>query len=337
MTSKKKIELSNLIPVEAVQERDTDLLILEEINCNRNFTDWLLEKTIGHKIKYDLIGAWHSLTQVSLGESDLAFIVRKERKMILFLIENKVGADFRPDQATRYKERGKQKKDNGECDEFYTILFAPKQYIKINSDFDFYLEYEEVKNWFLQQTNLGNRAIYKATILEIAIEKLRRGYTPIINKAATDFRWAYYNYAEKHFPHLKMKKPKIELPQKTGFIRFKPTDVALQNGDFIIHKVRGDVDLRLARHAENFGDLINKYQTTLTEEMEIVQTGKSVSLRIKVPNLVMQRNFNEQLEYIDIALKKVETLYEWGKKNLKKASRQHGVLRHRGATNISSS
>lgn len=72
-------------------------------------------------------------------------------------------------------------------------------------------------------------------------------------------------------------------------------------------------------------------KATFSDEMEIVQTGKSVSLRIKVPNIVMQENFNEQLENIKIALKKVETLYEWCKKNLNKASRQQrGIASARG-------
>ena len=136
-TDKEKI--SDIIPVEAVQERDTDLLILEEIKCNRNFTEWLTTKTIGLQNTFELIGAWHSLTQVGLGESDLAFVIRTEEKVILFFIENKVDADFQPDQSNRYRLRGNQKKDNKECDEFHTILFAPKRYITQNKDFDFYL------------------------------------------------------------------------------------------------------------------------------------------------------------------------------------------------------
>ncbi|MGE0770695.1 MAG: hypothetical protein AB7K37_03205 [Cyclobacteriaceae bacterium] len=316
MSPDKERKIRDLIPVEAVQERDTDLLILEEIKCNRNFTDWLLEKTIGLPDNYDLIGAWHSLTQVGLGESDLAFKLRTGERTLLFFIENKVDADFQPNQADRYRLRGNQEKDNGECDEFHTILFAPKRYITKNKDFDFYLEYEEVRDWFLKQTDLGHRAIYKADILEIAIEKLRRGYTPIINGAVTDFRWAYFNYSNKYFPHLRMTEPKKELPKRTGFIRFKPTDMGLIKNEFIIHKQRGDVDLQLRRHIGNVDELINKYQQKLTGDMEIVQTGKSTSIRIRVPKIDIEGNFNDQLENINIALRKVEAIYEWGKRNL---------------------
>src|SRR5690606_8130022 len=312
-TDKEKI--SDIIPVEAVQERDTDLLILEEITCNRNFTDWILKKIIELKDNYNQIVAWHSLTQVGLGESDLAFKIRTDEKILLFFIENKVGADFQPDQANRYRLRGKQKKDNKECDEFHTILFAPKRYITKNKDFDFYLEYEEVRDWFKKQSDLGQRALYKADILEIAIEELRRGYTPIINGAVTDFRRAYFNYSNTNLPHLTMTEPKRQLPKKTGFIRFKPSDMGLQKGEFIIHKQRGDVDLQLRRFGSSLDKVKSEYQGTLNDEMTIVRTNKSVSIRIRIPKIDIEGNFNDQLENIDIALRKVETLYEWGKKN----------------------
>ena len=110
MTQIEQKKSSGIIPVEAVQERDTDLLILEEIKCNSSFTNWLLKKTIGLITKYELIGAWHSLTQVGLGESDLAFIIQTAKRTILFFIENKVDSDFQPNQATRYRIRGNEKK-----------------------------------------------------------------------------------------------------------------------------------------------------------------------------------------------------------------------------------
>lgn len=315
MTSDKVI-IRDIIPVEAVQERDTDLLILEEIKCNKNFTDWLITRTIGPQENYELVGAWHSLTQVGLGESDLAFIIKTGGLLTLFFIENKVDADFQPDQANRYRLRGNQKKDNKECDNFHTVLFAPKRYKTKNKDFDFYLEYEEVRDWFLKQSDLGQRAKYKAEILEIAIEKLRRGYTPIINEAVTNFRWAYYDYTEKYFPHLKMNRPNPEMPKKTGFIRFKPTDMRLRKRDFIVHKKWGGIDLQLAGKGDQVDELKEKYKLVLTEEMEIVKTMKSASIRIRVPKIDIEGDFNNQLENIDIALKKIEVLYEWGKKNL---------------------
>lgn len=310
-------KISDVIPVEAVQERDTDLLLLEEIKSNVNFTDWLLSKTIGLGGKYQLIDAWHSLTQVGLGESDIVFKVLAGEKVVLFFVENKIDASFQPDQAKRYRLRGEQMKANGDCAEYYTVLFAPKKYIGANLDFDFSLEYEIVRDWFLNQTSLGPRAQFKADILTIAIEKLRRGYTPIINEAVTDFRWAYFNYSKSHFPHLNMSEPKKEMPKRTGFIRFKPVGMDLKKNEFIIHKKRGDVDIQL-RRGFNLSEMIEKYGSKLSTDMEIADTGKSTSIRMKVPAIDIEGNFETQLTKVILALKTVEKLFEWGKANLQK-------------------
>ena len=252
-----KIEdtLSDIIPVEAVQERDTDLLLLEELKCNRNFTDWFLTRTAGQQDHYDFIGAWHSLSKVGLGESDLAFKIETDKEEIIFLLENKIDADFQPDQAGRYRQRGQKRIEDGECDTFYTVLLAPKKYIVRNDDFDYYIEYEEIREWFLQQTDLGSRGQYKANVIKIAIEKLRRGYSAIVDEEATRFWWIYYHYACDNYPHLKMRKPPTGIPKGSSFIMFEPTDIGLDKGDQIIHKGYGAVDLQFAGKGDRLTDL----------------------------------------------------------------------------------
>ena len=314
---KTKEPLSNITPVETVQERDTDLLVLEELKCNRNFTDWLLTKTIGPPGKYDFIGAWHSLSQVGLGESDLAFKIKTDTEQILFLLENKIDTGFQPKQASRYRQRGQKRKEGGECDTFYTVLFAPMKYIVRNDEFDFYIEYEEIREWFLQQTNLGDRGQYKADILEIAIEKLRRGYSSIVDEEATRFWWTYYHYANENYPHLKMRKPSAGIPKGSSFMIFEPTDIGLDKGDQIIHKGYGAVDLQFAGKGDQFPELAAKYADRLTDEMEIVQAGKSASIRIIAGKIDVTKDFNNQLEIIETAFQKADILYHWAKENLK--------------------
>jgi len=304
----------SIIPVEAIRERDTDLLLLEELTCNRSFTDWFLKKTIGIKTNYVVEGAWHSLTHSGLGESDIVFRIRTKKERILFLIENKVDTCFMPDQANRYRKRGQHKMDSGECTSYYTVLFAPKSYIYRNEDFDHYLEYEELKNWYEKDSGLGERAKFKAEILSIAIERQRRGYTAIINKDTTKFKWDYYNYINNNYPYLKMLKPPNQMPRKVGFIRFKPSDIGLRKGECIIHKKRGDVDLQLQ---ETKKSIKIKYRKLLETGMEIVKTGKSYSIRIKTTPVDIEGDFEKQLPAIEEAIKKVIVIYNWAKKNLK--------------------
>ena len=167
------MNFDELIPVESIQERDIDLLLLEELKSNVDFTKWILNRTIGLQSEHIFtIGAWHSLSKPGLGETDIAFKVCIENKNILFLIENKITASFQPEQESRYRKRGKLRFENGECDAYYTILTAPKQYIDLNHDFDFFLEYEAIKEWFVHQSKLGERALYKAELLQIAKKRL---------------------------------------------------------------------------------------------------------------------------------------------------------------------
>lgn len=312
---KAKEPLSKVIPVEAVQERDIDLLILEELKCNSKFTGWILSETIDLRKNYEFIGAWHSLSQVGLGESDLAFKIKTKSELILFLIENKIDADFQPDQANRYRQRGQKRVDNGECEVFYTILIAPKNYITQNDDFDFYIEYEAIKDWFLTHSGLGKRATYKAEVLEIAIEKQRRGYTAIVDESATKFWWAYYGYANENYPHLKMKKPQAGLPKGSSFITFEPSGIGLGKRDVIIHKGYGVVDLQLFGKGDEISSLVEKFQGTLSGDMEIVKANKSASIRIEVVAIDVTKEFSKQKEIIANALGKADRLYHWAKKN----------------------
>jgi len=51
--------------------------------------------------------------------------------------------------------------------------------------------------------------------------------------------------------------------------------------------------------------------------MEIVQAGKSASIRITVDQIDVTKDFYEQLNIIEQALMKADILYHWAIKNLK--------------------
>lgn len=282
---------SDILPVEALRERDMDVLILEEIKCNPVFRKWFLEKTIGQIDNYEFLGVWHSLTQISLGEIDITFLIKNDKEKTLFLLENKIDADFQPDQADRYRLMGQQRKDEGHCDNFFTVLIAPQKYIVRNNDFNFYIEYEELRSWFIDKSELGDRAKYKADILSIAIEKLRRGYSAIIHEGATAFWKTYFQFATKNYPHLKMRKPPDGVPKSSDFIMFEPTDIGLNKRDQIIHKGYGAVDLQLFGKADQLQIIIDKYSNTLTDEMKIVKAKNLLQLELPLTSLTRQTIF----------------------------------------------
>ena len=115
--------------IEAVAERDIDLLLLEEFHCSPAFRAWFGERVFGAESpRMELIGAWHSLTHPVLGESDPVLVENDsvERKRAV-LIENKIGASPQPDQAARYAERGRLAAEKGTWHEFRTCIVAPER------------------------------------------------------------------------------------------------------------------------------------------------------------------------------------------------------------------
>ena len=87
----------------SVQERDIDLLLMEEFHADPAFVTWFsgmcgLEDT-------SFMGAWHSVTGAN-GETDLLVLVRANDRRVAILIENKVAAAEQPSQDQRYLQRG---------------------------------------------------------------------------------------------------------------------------------------------------------------------------------------------------------------------------------------
>jgi len=311
-------KLEEIIPVESIQERDIDLLLLEEFKSNLNFVKWFLNRTIRHKTEFMVVGAWHSLAQAGLGETDIALLVGIKSRKILFLIENKITANLQPEQESRYRKRGELRLEKGECDEYYTVLTAPKHYIDLDLDFDFHLEYEAIGDWFLRQKNLGDRGKYKSELLKIAIERLRRGYRGVVDENATDFWWKYYEYSNRHYPHLNMKKPKRGIPKLSNFIPFKPALSNMEKGDEILHKAfYGNVDIQLKGKAKEIETLREVYQNRLPDGVKIIKAGKSACFRCKVPKLDFNVDFESQIPIIKQALEQVDRLYTWANNNLK--------------------
>jgi len=97
---------TGFITIAGVLERDTDLLLLEEIIASHDFTSWFVSQInfMDAATAY-VADAKRSVTH-STGESDLEILLIDDAKRTFgILIENKVGAGFQPKQALRYRER----------------------------------------------------------------------------------------------------------------------------------------------------------------------------------------------------------------------------------------
>lgn len=181
-----------------IAERDIDLLLLEELNVNPDFSAWLYQKVaLDDSPPPSCTGAWHSVTHPKLGESDLIVIYESGLSV---LIENKVDAQAQPEQGSRYKQRGRAGIADGLWKKFVTCVVAPGRYLTINSEarrYDIKITYEQIRDWF--EGRATARANYKAYLLNEAIEQQRRGYSPEADEDVTQFWLAYWNFASKDF------------------------------------------------------------------------------------------------------------------------------------------
>lgn len=163
--------------VEAITERDMDLLILEELVCCRNFQNWFLRSILSVDEEAVFLGALHSVSN-ELGESDLVVGFRRaDGHDFAILVENKIDADFQPDQAQRYHKRGAKGVTSGHWQSFVTCIIAPQSYLTgaaCADEFHHSCAYEALENWFRSRTEESDRAQFKAQLLRYAIAKSRR-------------------------------------------------------------------------------------------------------------------------------------------------------------------
>lgn len=309
--------IKNILPIEEIRERDIDLLLLEEIIVNESFRKFIVNKLNLSEIG-SFIGAYHSLTQ-ERGESDLVInYTGQDKSGFLILIENKIDAGFTKRQAERYKERGQIYKREKDCSDFVTVLFAPQSYISLNHGFDYSISYETVKDWLELQKD--KRSLYKAMMLDCAIERKRRGYQRIRNDDVTLFSHKFYELSESMYPELCFRKPPEVVPKGAGFRYCDPAELK-ENKIEIVHKFFANkpfnaVDLQIKGEAKNIEDFILKYKDKLEEGMEIVKVNNSLAVRFTLKRLETTVSFEEQKDDLILSIQYAKKLYDWALRHI---------------------
>jgi hypothetical protein len=133
--------------VASVAERDLDFVLVEELSVNDEFCDWFTSRLYREPVFASSIGAWHSVSDASLGETDVLYMFKSDEDgRIAVLIENKIDAGAQPTQAARYQQRGEKGKQAKDWDDFMTCLVAPSQYLigaNQADNYDSQVSYEE--------------------------------------------------------------------------------------------------------------------------------------------------------------------------------------------------
>jgi hypothetical protein len=291
--------------IECVAERDIDLLLLEELHVSAAFRSWVVGQTFGPDVCCArFLGAWHSVTHPSLGESDLLLLFEDGGgTRTALLIENKITAPPQPDQAQRYRSRGEVGSRDGSWAKFRTCIVAPNAYLAGTSEADQYevrLSYESLQEWFLQGAASDGRSAYKARLVREAIEQNRRGYRGTPHEAVTQFWSDYWQLACAEFPQLRMNRPG-PIAEGSDWPEFRSPE--LGSGRRLVHKLAaGAVDLEIASAGERSQEIAALNGEILEAGMEVVRTGKSTSVRVLVPKVDRLGDLSGQAEAVRAGL-----------------------------------
>lgn len=312
----------NLKFVSSFMERDVDLVLVEEFTVNDEFREFFSSRVYGMPILAKPLGAWHSVSDASLGESDVVHLFQSdEGKVVALLIENKIGAPPQPTQAERYRKRGEKGITEGFWAEFRTCLVAPEQYLAAGTEADLYdcaISYEELLSFFASRRHRDPRFLYKAKVIQEAIQKRREGYQPTISPEMTKFVEDYVALAKKEYPQLHVL-PAKPRPAGSTWVTFKPHDYARSAS--LSHQLTGGyVKLFLADEAKNFDDWQTRIGPHLEEGMRLEPAGKSVGLSFPVPVLdPLKRSVNDQIAEVRAALEaavRIDSVYRAAVKGL---------------------
>lgn len=291
---------------ESIQERDIDILLLEELNVNEFFCEFFLKNLELPELNKNNI-AWKSVSDFGIGETDILFSYKNEQAKIFVLIENKLDADFQTNQFKRYKERAEKYIKNKKCDKAYIVLVAPNEYCINQNQFQNYITYESINNFFEKSKSL--RSKFKAHLFNIGIEKLRRGYTAVNDKRVFNF-WHKYNNI------LKLKTSKLFInpdalkvvPSNADWIYFRNKKIS-ELKIKIIHKLKlGYIDIQI-----NNLDVLESIQDF--KNYILVNTGKSKSIRCHTHRLDRFEDFKKQIKQVEKSIDELLNIYNFFIKN----------------------
>ena len=288
--------------IKNVSERDIDFLLLEEFNTSPEFSDWFLNTVFPNEEKSECVGAWHSVTDAKLGESDLIILYGSG---LAILIENKIDAPVQPQQGSRYLERGEKGIKENLWGRFETCMVAPKEYLEKEAEANEYsatLSYERIEEWFSKVNS--QRVVFKSMMLNEAIDQKRRGYSPETDEDVTEFWNSYWEYCKEKYPELEMKDPRSK-PSNSDWPRFTPSSLGIP-GAVIIHKLhQGFADLALPN-----GTMLSDSarETIALKGALIAKTGKTEAVRFKTDSVNRSESFKNQSSHVNAGLERAMEL-----------------------------
>ena len=303
--------LKNRPSISRLRERDIDLLICSELYFPESPLHELFVGTWNGGAA-ELDGAWVSVSYPdSNGETDILVSYVSGPKSLVLLIEDKIDAEYQPDQPERYQVRAEQwRKGMSPESDVETILLAPEDYFESDGSdiFDRQVSYEEVVEALAGSADV--RTSFLARALQEGRRSLTQSYLRLHSDSTTAVWNAIWHMSNSETPQLRMKNPGSK-PARAGFVHFTQAEGVssseTERRAHIVYKpAHGNADLQFANTGKEA--LQNTIGQMLGAGMIVEQAAKSASIRIKVPVVDFGSSPEEQEDAIRQGLMASERL-----------------------------
>lgn len=299
--------MANNTPPFNAQERDIDILLLEEMHCNSAFVSWIAGR-VGIE-GATLVSAEHSVYKGN-GETDVLAVIDCARGRIALMIEDKIGAAMQPEQAERYHLRGEQLCATQPVIKYYkTLLCAPRAYIALVPEADWHatLPLEEIADWFAKQNNL--RSEWRRNILMHAVRRQRRSSAVGLGEISSATDPTLVNFKRDYQEHIAKNYPEFRAPVQPGKDKefyFKgvnfPTYIALKH-----RFIQSQMVLMFEKQwSEKAGSILPR--NISNENMWITHHPLSLHLVVGVEPIALTEPFAKQTDLVNLAIEAARRL-----------------------------
>jgi len=316
LSTKSEVGNTQVKSARSIQEFWIDFLLEEEFRVDpgfvASFVTYVIPGTTSRKVEKVV----HSMTD-KYGEADLAVFFEAcideqgQEEKLVFLIENKITANFQPKQAERYRNRGEDGLHEKRWTRYRTILIAPENYIasKGNQGFNITLSLETIKPWLCP--NDEARRQFKQARIDEAIEKKSVSGLKVEDLTMTEFRAAYF-YHLQDFNSRKGTNFVSPPPRRAywGDYWFQMKSIDLPAWAVFRHRApSGDISI-------DFRDVdiskVSELEELLEPDMFMIASGKyfqHTSIRISIPPITSFASFDENQATVEAALSGAERLW----------------------------
>lgn len=255
-----------------VEEVMADVLAMDLIHSCPGFVSEMIAG-LSDSVEPELLSLKRSVSDPSLGETDIEAIIRIGDRRRGLLIENKIRAPIMQRQFERYRGRGQLGKSKRHWDDFEVILLSPGTYYSaLDEDhrrhIDRNVSYEAVIEFLAKYPE----HTFKKYVFELALSDYRKGYIKAPDDIMMGFYQNFYKIASSEFPELRMPKPDVVGGGGT-WIYFPP----LYDKVRLIHKFKEiGVELEISTRSGNV--LGDKLGPLLEPDMELTKSSQGKAL-----------------------------------------------------------